>query len=147
MSKPKLPRAIAQMVEKNNLVLAIKTLAEDEGISMDAAKERIDMYEAEVKAKQQHQLSSIANKQGIPSEAMYFSNDPAPRPPSDQADDNTSKPASPSMSSFQSLHSGLDHHLNNLGYKKPVIPYWLKRVTLILVVMAVIFWILWRVFN
>ena len=40
-SKPthkKLPKAVMMMVEKGNLVQAIKTLAADENITMDAAK-------------------------------------------------------------------------------------------------------------
>ncbi|BBI68254.1 hypothetical protein PKHYL_24450 [Psychrobacter sp. KH172YL61] len=41
------------MVEKNNLVMAIKTLAADENISMDEAKTRIDAYETALKVKQQ----------------------------------------------------------------------------------------------
>ena len=40
----KLPKDVIMMVEKNNLVMAIKTLAADENISMDAAKPRIDDY-------------------------------------------------------------------------------------------------------
>ncbi|MBE0441267.1 MULTISPECIES: hypothetical protein [unclassified Psychrobacter] len=38
----KLPKAVIMMIEKNNIVMAIKTLAEDENISMDEAKVRID---------------------------------------------------------------------------------------------------------
>lgn len=50
---PKLPRDVIMMIEKNNLVMAIKTLAADEDISMDDAKNRIDAYETQLKVKQQ----------------------------------------------------------------------------------------------
>ena len=140
MPTSKLPRAIAQMVEKNNLVMAIKTLAESENISMDAAKARIDDYEMTLKAKQQRKLTSIASKQGIPPEAISFSNDPAPATPKTDKDKNLN-------TSFDTLHTGLDNKLDSLGYKKPLLPHWAKRIIIILIVMAVIFWGLWRIFN
>ena len=59
----KLPKAVMMMVEKGNLVQAIKTLAADENISMDAAKSRIDAYELALKNKQ-HCLSSSKLKLG-----------------------------------------------------------------------------------
>lgn len=76
---PKLPKAVMMMVEKNNLVMAIKTLAEEENISMDAAKARIDAYEHSLKVKQQQKLTTIANKQGIPNEALSFDREPEVR--------------------------------------------------------------------
>ncbi|MGO2226962.1 MAG: hypothetical protein ACTH4C_08720, partial [Psychrobacter celer] len=48
---------------------------------------------------------------------------------------------------FKDLQQGVDSRLNNLGYKKPLIPYWTKRLLLIVVIMAGLFWILWRVFG
>ncbi|WP_261862765.1 hypothetical protein [Psychrobacter sp. JCM 18900] len=68
----KLPRDVIMMVEKNNLVMAIKTLAADENISMDEAKSRIDAYETQLKVKQQQKLNTIASKQGIPNQAISF---------------------------------------------------------------------------
>lgn len=144
MPTSKLPRAIAQMVEKNNLVMAIKTLAESENISMEAAKARIDAYEMNLKAKQQRKLTSIASKQGIPPEAISFSNDPAPTTP----DTNKDKDKDINLNtSFDTLHTGLDNKLDSLGYTKPLLPHWAKRIIIILIVMAVIFWGLWRIFN
>ncbi len=60
-----LPKYIIMMVEKGNLVNAIKNLSSDENISMDEAKQRIDDYEAELKAKQQQQQDKIIKKQGV----------------------------------------------------------------------------------
>lgn len=141
MTSPKLPKAIAQLVEKGNVVAAIKSLADAENISLGEAKERIDDYDLQLKAKQQQKLSSIANKQGIPTGAMNFSNDPEPA----KLPEPTKK-GSKAPSSFAALNAGLDNRLDNLGYKKPLLPAWVKRVTLIIIVMAIIFWGLWRAF-
>ena len=48
---------------------------------------------------------------------------------------------------FKSLQAGVDSQLNDLGYKKPLLPYWLKRVLVIAIIMLGVFWILWRVFG
>ncbi len=66
-----LPKYIIMMVEKGNLVSAIKNLSADENISMDEAKQRIDAYEEALKAKQQQQQEKIAKKQG--KKASFFS--------------------------------------------------------------------------
>ena len=142
MSSPKLPKAVAQLVEKGNFVAAIKSLADAENISMGEAKDRIDDYDLQLKTKQQQKLSSIANKQGIPSGAMNFSNDPEPVRLTEE-DLEARKNSSP----FAALSSGLDNRLDDMGYKKPLLPSWVKRVTLILIVMAIIFWGLWRAFG
>lgn len=147
-SKPvsaKLPKAVIMMIEKNNLVMAIKTLAKDENISMEAAKERIDAYETNLKIKQQQKLSTIANKQGIPNAAI--SSDRAP-----VLDDsatlvkNRVKTTQPEQD-FAGIKHAVDSNLNNLGYKKPLIPYWAKRLLVIAVIMAGLFFILWNVFG
>ena len=141
----KLPKAIIMMVEKGNLVMAIKTLAADEKISMDAAKSRIDAYELTLKNKQQLKLNTIANKQGIPSQAFNFDRE--------QVEDESERliksrvKTTPSEQGFQSLQEGLDSQLNDLGYKKPLLPYWAKRLLIIAIVMAGLFWVLWRVFG
>lgn len=141
----KLPREIIMMIEKNNLVMAIKTLAADENISMDEAKVRIDAYETQLKVKQQQKLNTIASKQGIPNEAISFDR---------EAEEEESGPLIKShvkttkqSPGFKSLQAGVDSQLDNLGYKKPLLPYWLKRLLVIAVLMIGIFWILWRVFG
>ena len=120
-AKVKLPKTVVMMVEKGNLVMAIKTLATDGNISMDAAKSRIDAYELALKNQQQQKLNSIANKQGIPSQAMSFDRE--------TVEDDTERlikskvKSTPTEQSFQSLQEGVDSQLNDLGYKKPLLPY------------------------
>ncbi|MFK3915506.1 hypothetical protein [Psychrobacter sp. NPDC078501] len=141
----KLPRDVIMMVEKNNLVMAIKTLAADENISMDEAKSRIDAYETQLKVKQQQKLNTIASKQGIPNQAISFDREQEedePRP----LVKNRVKTTKQSQG-FKGLQDGVDSQLNDLGYKKPLLPYWLKRLLVIAVLMIGIFWILWRVFG
>jgi len=148
-SKPvntKLPKEITIMIEKNNLVMAIKTLAADENISMDEAKVRIDAYETQLKVKQQQKLNTIANKQGIPNQAISFDREPETEDKSDKLVKNRLK-ANKTGKSFKNLQDGVDSQLNDLGYKKPLLPYWLKRLLVIAVVMAGLFWILWQVFG
>ena len=148
-SKPvntKLPKEITIMIEKNNLVMAIKTLAADENISMDEAKIRIDAYETQLKVKQQQKLNTIANKQGIPSQAISFDREPETEDKSDKLVKNRLK-ANKTGKSFKNLQDGVESQLDDLGYKKPLLPYWMKRLLVIAVVMAGLFWILWQVFG
>ena len=147
-SKPthkKLPKAVMMMVEKGNLVQAIKTLAADENITMDAAKSRIDAYELVLKNKQQQTLNTIANKQGIPSQAFSFDREQVEE--ESECLIRSKVRDTPSEQGFQSLQDGLDNQLNSLGYKKPLLPYWVKRLLVIVVIMAGLFWIMWRVFG
>lgn len=147
-SKPisaKLPKAVIMMVEKSNLVMAIKTLAADENISMEEAKLRIDAYETKLKVKQQQKLTTIANKQGIPNEAISFDREQI-EDSSEHLVKNRIK-TTPSEQNFKSLQDGVDSQLNNLGYKRPLLPYWAKRLLVIMIIMAGMFWILWRVFG
>ena len=144
-AKAKLPKTVMMMVEKGNIVMAITTLAADENISMDAAKSRIDAYELALKSQQQQKLNSIANKQGIPSQAFSFDREPVEEE-SERLIKSKVK-GTPSEQSFQTLQNGLDNQLNNLGYKKPLLPYWAKRLLIIAIVMAGLFWIMWRVFG
>ena len=141
----KLPKAVMMMVEKGNLVQAIKTLAVDESIIMDAAKSRIDAYELALKNKQQQTLNTIANKQGIPSQAFSFDREQVEE--ESERLTKTRVKTTPTEQGFQSLQDGVDSQLNDLGYKKPLIPYWAKRLLVIAVVMAGLFWIMWRVFR
>ena len=148
-SKPvntKLPKEITIMIEKNNLVMAIKTLAADENISMDEAKIRIDAYETQLKVKQQQKLNTIANKQGIPNQAISFDREPETEDKSDKLVKNRLK-ANKTGKSFKNLQDGVESQLDDLGYKKPLLPYWMKRLLVIAVVMAGLFWILWQVFG
>jgi molecular chaperone DnaK (HSP70) len=141
----KLPKAVIMMIEKNNLVMAIKTLAADENISMDAAKARIDAYETALKVKQQQNLNTIANKQGIPNQAISFDREQSEED-SERLIKNRVK-TTKSEKGFKSLQNGVDSQLKDLGYKKPLMPYWSKRVLVITLVMVGLFWILWRVFG
>ncbi|PKH65778.1 hypothetical protein CXF61_04470 [Psychrobacter sp. 4Dc] len=141
----KLPRDVIMMVEKNNLVMAIKTLAADENISMDEAKSRIDAYETQLKVKQQQKLNIIASKQGIPNQAISFDREQEEDEPGPLVK-NRVKTTKQSQG-FKGLQDGVDSQLNDLGYKKPLLPYWLKRLLAIAVLMIGIFWILWRVFG
>ena len=141
----KLPKDVIMMVEKNNLVMAIKTLAADENISMDEAKSRIDAYETQLKVKQQQKLNTIASKQGIPNQAISFDREQEEEEPGPLVK-NRVKTTKQSQG-FKGLQDGVDSQLNALGYKKPLLPYWLKRLLVIAVLMIGIFWILWRVFG
>lgn len=141
----KLPKAIIMMIEKNNLVMAIKTLAADENISMDEAKSRIDAYETALKVKQQQKLNTIANKQGIPNQAISFDREQTEEEP-DRLIKNRVKTTQTDQG-FKSLQRGVDSQLNDLGYKKPLLPYWAKRLLIIIFIMTGLFWILWRVFG
>jgi hypothetical protein len=143
----KLPKAVIMMIEKNNLVMAIKTLAADENISMDEAKMRIDAYETQLKVQQQQKLNTIASKQGIPNEAISF--DREQEPDEDESDPlikNRVK-TTKSHQEFETLQTGVDSRLKDLGYKKPLVPFWMKRLLVIAVIMLGMFWILWRVFG
>ncbi|CAN6960854.1 LMBR1 domain-containing protein [Psychrobacter okhotskensis] len=144
----KLPKAVIMMIEKNNLVMAIKTLAAEENISMDDAKVRIDAYETALKVKQQQKLNTIANKQGISNHAISFDREQETedgheagkliknRVKTTQADQG-----------FKSLQRGVESQLNDLGYEKPLLPHWAKRLLIIAAVMAGLFWLLWRAFG
>lgn len=142
----KLPKAVIMMIEKNNLVMAIKTLAADENISMDEAKLRIDAYETKLKVEQQQKLNTIASKQGISNHAISFDREQESDDDLDPLIKNRVKTTKQSRG-FKSLQKGVDSQLNDLGYKKPLLPYWLKRLFVIAVVMLGMFWILWQVFG
>lgn len=122
----KLPKHIAQMVEKNNLVLAIKSLSEEQNISMGEAKELIDEYEQALKQQQNKKVEAISQKQqkkqGI-------------KPASQPIKDNQE---------LQALNNGLDNRLNSMGYKPPMVPYWVKRVFIILLIITILSLLFWR---
>nr|WP_289055839.1 hypothetical protein [uncultured Psychrobacter sp.] len=143
---PKLPKDVIMMVEKNNLVMAIKTLAQDENISMDEAKVRIDAYETALKVKQQQKLNTIANKQGISNHAISFDREQEVEDEPGPLVKNRVKSTQPGQG-FKSLQASVDSKLDDIGYKKPLLPYWVKRLLIIAVVMLGLFWILWRIFG
>lgn len=134
------------MIEKNNLVMAIKTLAEDKNISMEEAKVQIDAYETTLKVKQQQNLNTIANNQGISNHAISFDREQntAENPEQKTTDDDAEAEHN---EGFKSLQEGFNKELNDLGYKKPLLPYWLKRLLIIAVISVGLFWIIWRVFG
>ena len=145
LSNKKLPKAVIMMIEKNNLVMAIKTLAADKNISMEEAKVRIDDYEIKLKIEQQQKLNKIANKQGISNHAISFDREQVK-----EESDNLIKShvkTTKKDQGFKSLQRGVDSQLDDLGYKKPLVPYWTKRLLIIAIIIAGLFWILWRVFG
>ncbi|WP_019671960.1 hypothetical protein [Psychrobacter lutiphocae] len=109
----KLPKHIAQMVEKNNLVLAIKELASEQGISMGDAKVQIDAYEAKLKQQHAKKTQAIVKKQNKPLTNKL-------------------------TNSAEKLYNSVDSQLNTMGYKKPLIPYWAKRILIILIICAIL---------
>lgn len=142
----KLPKAVIMMIEKNNLVMAIKTLAQEENISLDAAKARVDAYEAALQEQQELSLARIANRQGIPTELIDRS--------STFEEQNHGESAlirdyvkSDQENDFALLKNGLNRQLHDMDYKKPLVPYWVKRVIVLLIIMAGLFFIFWRVFD
>lgn len=145
-SHKKLPKAVIMMVEKNNLVMAIKTLAQEKNISLEVAKARVDAYEAALQDQQELSLAKIANRQGIPTELIDQSS---------TLDEQNNKGGtlvkdyvkSDQDSGFNSLKNGLNRQLHDMDYKKPLLPYWVKRVAVLLIIMAGLFFILWRVFG
>ncbi len=141
----KLPRSVIMMIEKGNLVMAIKDLAQDENISMDMAKARIDAYDTALKNKQQQKLNSIASKQGIPNSALSFDQEQSVEGFDPLTKDRVK--STPQEQGFKSLQRGVASQLDDIGYKKPIIPYLVKRVLVIVLIMAGLFWILWRVFS
>lgn len=86
-----LPAHIRQLVDKNNFVIAIKTHAQEQNISLEQAKAEIDAYEESKK------------NQGM-----------------------------------NALTQSLDNHLQQENIQLPLIPYWVKRVSMIVLVMLVL---------
>ena len=108
-----LPAHIRQLVDKKNYVIAIKTYAQEQGISMEDAKSQIDAYEQSQLAKQTaHNTTTQTTKTG----------------------------------GLNQLSQSLDNHLQQEHIKVPLIPRWVWRVSVILVVMLVIGWMIYRMF-
>ncbi|MFW2176473.1 MULTISPECIES: hypothetical protein [unclassified Moraxella] len=106
-----LPSHIRQLVDKKNYVIAIKTHAEEQGISMEEAKNQIDTYEVSV----------------MPNNA-------------------TTQPQN-AVSGLNGLQQGLEGHLKAENIKVPLIPRWVWRVGVIVLVMALIGFMLYRLFK
>ncbi|PIE47147.1 MAG: hypothetical protein CSA42_04890 [Gammaproteobacteria bacterium] len=117
----KLPKNIAQMVEKNNFVIAIKTLVAEDNISFAEAKARIDAYEKQLKQKQETEQQKIVNQQ--------------------------SKSLKTETNAFNTLQNGIDKKFVAEGCKKPLLPYWIKRVIVIVVVLVILLWAFWQLIK
>lgn len=109
MATTQLPPHIRQLVDKNNFVIAIKTLSQEQHISLEQAKALIDDYEA---SKVSPVVTNIT-----PTNA------------------------------FDTLNQDLNNHLKQENIKPPLIPYWVKRVAVIILVMMILGWMIWRLFN
>ena len=119
MAQLTLPSHIKQLVDKKNYVIAIKTHAQEQGISLDEAKQQIDAYENQALA---------ANSQTPPT---------AHRAPSVETKEQ----------GFGTLTQGLDNHLKQENIKVPLIPRWVKRVSVIIMVILIIGWLFYRLFK
>jgi hypothetical protein len=119
MAKPAaLPPHIRQLVDKKNYVIAIKTHASEQSISMEEAKNQIDAYEMQRDAKNQTPTNSVNTN-------------------ANQATPN----------GLNQLHQSLDNHLQQEHIKVPLIPRWVWRVTTIILVLAIIVWMGYRLFK
>ena len=117
MAPSTLPAHIRQLVDKKNYVIAIKTYAQELGISLDEAKQQIDDYESQTLA---------AKAQPV----KMTSSEPATK-----------------AQGFDALTQGLDHHLKQENIKLPLLPRWVKRVSVILLVIIVIGWLFYRLLK
>lgn len=145
-----LPKHIIEMVNKGNLVNAIKALSDERGISMGDAKDQIDAYESSLQTKRQHNVDTIASKQGMmtdfdttqtlsESERTRVQNSPSTlRNIGDMVD-----PPEPNLK----LNKDLDSHLDSIGYKKPLMPYWAKRLLIFLVIFVAMSVLFYSVFG
>lgn len=118
MAQSMLPSHIKQLVDKKNYVIAIKTHAQEQGISLDEAKQQIDAYENQ----------ALAAKIQTPSTAH-----PAPSVETKEQ-------------GFNTLTQGLDNHLEQENIKVPLIPRWVWRVSVIILVMVLMGVLLSRLF-
>ena len=119
MAQSTLPSHIKQLVDKKNYVIAIKTHAQEQGISLDEAKQQIDAYENQALA---------ANSQTPPTTHPV---------PSARAKEQ----------GFGILTQGLDNHLKQENITLPLLPRWVKRVSVIILVILIIGWLFYRLFK
>lgn len=119
MAQSMLPAHIKQLVDKKNYVIAIKTHAQEQGISLDEAKTQIDAYENQ----------ALAGK----GQTMPIT--------------NTTPSTVTKEQGFNTLTQGLDNHLKQENIKLPLLPRWVKRVSLIVLVMLIVGWLFYRLFQ
>nr|WP_313016040.1 hypothetical protein [Moraxella sp. CTOTU48841] len=119
MAQSTLPSHIKQLVDKKNYVIAIKTHAQEQGISLDEAKQQIDAYENQ----------ALAAKTQTPSTA------------------HTAPSAETKEQGFSTLTQGLDNHLKQENITLPLLPRWVKRVSVIILVILIIGWLFYRLFK
>lgn len=119
MAQSTLPSHIKQLVDKKNYVIAIKTHAQEQAISLDEAKQQIDAYENQ----------ALAAKIQKPSTAH-----PAPSVETKEQ-------------GFSTLTQGLDNHLKQENITLPLLPRWVKRVSVIILVILIIGWLFYRLFK
>lgn len=120
MAQTTLPTHIKQLVDKKNYVIAIKTHAQEQGISLDEAKQQIDDYESQ----------ALASKGQPTTQAVV-----------------TNTPAANSEQGFNVLTQGLDNHLKQENIKLPLLPRWVKRVSVIVLVIIIIGWLFYRLIK
>ena len=118
MAQSTLPSHIKQLVDKKNYVIAIKTHAQEQGISLDDAKQQIDAYENQ----------ALAAKTQTPSTA------------------HPAASVETKEQGFSTLTQGLDNYLKQENIKVPLIPRWVWRVCVIILVMVLIGVLLSRLF-
>ena len=118
MAPSTLPSHIKQLVDKKNYVIAIKTYAQEQGISLDEAKQQIDAYENQ----------ALAAKTQTPSTV------------------HPALSAETKEQGFSTLTQGLDNHLEQENIKVPLIPRWVWRVSVIILVMVLMGVLLSRLF-
>lgn len=108
MAKNSLPPHIRQLVDKNNFVIAIKTLSQEQNISLEAAKAQIDAYEAS-------KILPVTN--------------------------------STMQDTGETLVNSVDTHLQQQNIQRPLLPYWVKRVGVLLLIVGLLGWLMWRAFT
>ncbi len=119
MAQSTLPSHIKQLVDKKNYVIAIKTHAQEQGIGLDEAKQQIDAYENQ----------TLATNNQTPTTAH-------PTPSVETKEQG-----------FSTLTQGLDNHLKQENIKVPLIPRWVWRVCVIILVILIIGWLFYRWFK
>lgn len=119
MAQSTLPSHIKQLVDKKNYVIAIKTHAQEQAISLDEAKQQIDAYENQALAAKTQTLSTAH---------------PAPSVETKEQ-------------GFGTLTQGLDNHLKQENITLPLLPRWVKRMSVIILVILIIGWLFYRLFK
>nr|WP_315043369.1 hypothetical protein [uncultured Moraxella sp.] len=114
MTNNPLPKHIRQLVDKKNYVIAIKTYAQEQNISLEDAKNAIDAYE---------------QNQNVTSQ-----------------DSQTNSPKPQANQGLAGLQAGVDNRLQQENIKLPLVPYWVKRVVIILLVIGIFGGLMYNLF-